>query len=492
MAGPSQRQKISLGSKDQSYRFYESFQNIIKTILLALIVGLIAWGLTTILKESVNRASEFLFEPFHHQVQVLSEKKETADIVAPYLNKKSTKVKLETSSSPWIFLSVILLGSLVRSILFKSKVWHTVEGDGATQSINYFLNSYNQPPEVYVKERFSRATFMAALRRMLITGLTLGCGGSGGLEGPIIPIGENIGAGLCRWLCIKDANTLRALQMAGIAAAVCTLLNAPFASAIFATEIVYSERIVYRTFLYSIFAVVVAYTLNHNIMSSTSLFSIAAHGQYYSVHEYVLVCLVAIFCSGPCGLGLKWFFGYLKKVFAFIPAFYRSPIAALLTAMIVLGLWFSLGIEPGYVVGVGEHTINNLLMQSGNPLLQVWWIIVVIIVAKTLATGLTLMTGGSAGLLVPAMILGGAMGAVMYHLLTFLSLVVDPSPQIFIIAGIASSLVAIIEVPLATIALVVEMFGASYAAPVMVAVGVCHILSRNMRLRVQRKQQADA
>ncbi len=83
MAGPSQRQKISLGSKDQSHRFYESFQDIIKTILLELIVGLIAWGLTTILKESVNRASEFLFEPFHHQAQVLSEKKETVDIVAP-------------------------------------------------------------------------------------------------------------------------------------------------------------------------------------------------------------------------------------------------------------------------------------------------------------------------------------------------------------------------------------------------------------------------
>lgn len=492
MAGPSQKQKINLGSKDQSFTFYESMSSIMRTIFLALMVGVLAWAFATVLKITVEKSSEFLFEPFHHQVQVLKKNKSTADIVSPSLNKVATKRVLEHTSSAWIFLGVILLGALIRGFLFQSKSWHTVEGDGATQSINYFLNSYNQQPEVYVKERFSRATFMAALRRVLITGLTLGCGGSGGLEGPIIPIGENIGAGLCRWLGIKDANTLRALQMAGIAAAVCTLLNAPFASAIFATEIVYSERIVYRTFLYSIFSVVVAYTLNHNLMSSTSLFSVAAHGQYYSIREYILVCLVAIFCSGPCGLGLKWFFGYLKKVFAFIPAFFRSPIAALITAVIVLGLWFLLGIEPGYILGVGEHTISDLLSQSGNPLLQVWWIILVIIVAKTLATGLTLMTGGSAGLLVPAMILGGAMGAVMYHMLTFLSLVVDPSPQIFIIAGIASSLVAIIEVPLATIALVVEMFGASYAAPVMVAVGVCHILSRNMRLRVQRKQQADA
>ena len=97
------------------------------------------------------------------------------------------------------------------------------------------------------------------------------------------------------------------------------------------------------------------------------------------------------------------------------------------------------------------------------------------------------MTGGSAGLLVPAMILGGSMGACMFHLLSGLAWVADANAQIFIIAGIASSLVAVIEVPLASIALVIEMFGANYAAPVMIAVGVCHIISRNMRMYVQQR-----
>jgi chloride channel protein, CIC family len=120
-------------------------------------------------------------------------------------------------------------------------------------------------------------------------------------------------------------------------------------------------------------------------------------------------------------------------------------------------------------------------------LLQIWWVLLIIIAVKILTTGFTLMTGGSAGLLVPAMILGGSMGACMFHLLSGVPWLANANAQIFIIAGIASSLVAVIEVPLATIALVIEMFGANYAAPVMVAVGVCHIISRKMRMYAQQK-----
>jgi H+/Cl- antiporter ClcA len=42
-------------------------------------------------------------------------------------------------------------------------------------------------------------------------------------------------------------------------------------------------------------------------------------------------------------------------------------------------------------------------------------------------------------------------------------------------------LVAVIEVPLASIAFVVELFGAVYAPPVMLAVGVSHLMASYFR-----------
>ena len=94
------------------------------------------------------------------------------------------------------------------------------------------------------------------------------------------------------------------------------------------------------------------------------------------------------------------------------------------------------------------------------------------------------MSGGSAGLLVPAMVIGGASGSGMYYLLDQFHLVANLNPDLFAIAGIASSLVAVIEVPIASIVLTMEMFGATFAPPAMLAVAVCHLVVKNLKLYV--------
>lgn len=482
MAGPLQKNKISLGSKDSSYLISDSFSSIIKHILLAVITGAIAWAFAAILKEIIVHSNEYLFSNFQHDATYVLSSAHGDDLVKPEINTPRTRSILEHMKSPWIFLSIIMIGAFVRAFLFRSKAWHTSQGDGATDTITYFLNTYNQSGEQQIVERYSRPTFIEAIRRMFITALTLGAGGSGGLEGPIIPIGESIGSGVCKKFGIKDQNTLRTIQIAGIAAAVCTLLNTPFSSALFALEVAYAERIVYRTFLYSIFSVITAFYLNRLIFTSeaASLFHIPQE-HAYTLMEYVQVSIVAIFLSAPCGLGLKLFFRYLKKKTQSVPILLAAPIGALCVALIALGLWFWIGIEPKYILGMSEGTLSDLLMGSGSPLLQVWWILLVIIAAKILSTGFTLMTGGSAGLLVPAMILGGTMGAVVFHLHYFIPGLTHSSPNIFIIAGIASALVAVIEVPLASIALVIEMFGSVYAPAVLLAVSVSHLLTRKLK-----------
>jgi CIC family chloride channel protein len=216
------------------------------------------------------------------------------------------------------------------------------------------------------------------------------------------------------------------------------------------------------------------------------LFHYIPHSHSYTLWEYAQVIMVAIFCSAPAGIGITYCFDFLHKLFRRIPYYFRIPLAMITAAIIALILWFTLGIEPSYVLGVGETTISDLLKHTGNPMLQLWWVIFIIVAVKTITTGLTLASGGSAGKLVPAMILGGAMGAGMYHLLVALH-IIHPEPYaIFIISGIASALVAIIEVPIATIILVIEIFGASFAAPAMIAVSICHLIATSLRVYIKK------
>ena len=486
MAGPSQSEKLKLSAADHSFNMQEGLVRLCRNIILVVLLGALAWGVCTSLKLAIVHTSDYIFDQFvgveaghHHVIHDYSflegEVKTVSTMAEPTADSEHAVASL---------LIIILFGGLVRGLLIRNHSWYRSEGDGATQTIQYFLESYalGEQPGVAAEHRFQKSTLLHAAKRYVMTFLTLGCGGSGGLEGPVIPIGECVGAWLAKTFHIRETDDLRAFQMAGIAAAVCTLLNAPFASAIFAAEVVYSERIVYRTLLYSIFSVLVAFKLNTFFMGQGKLFVVPYHAPSYDMIEYLYVVLVAIFCSGPVGVGLSKTFAFFKGHFTYVPVMLRSPLGALCTAGIALSLWFWLGIEPQHVLGMGEETIEDLLYGSGNPQLQVWWVLALVIIAKTLATGFTLMTGGSAGLLIPAMVLGGCMGAVLHGLFTAYLVGFHTSNALFVISGIGSALVSIIETPISAILLIISIFGDTYAAPAMLSVAICHLLVKNLKL----------
>ena len=80
-------------------------------------------------------------------------------------------------------------------------------------------------------------------------------------------------------------------------------------------------------------------------------------------------------------------------------------------------------------------------------------------------------------MLIPSMYLGGVSGAFVAVMLNATGLMTDLDPGLFAVVGIASSLVAVIGVPLAAIALVLEVFGAPYGPPAILACGVTYLLT---------------
>lgn len=466
--GPTQTEKYRASLHDHSYLLEEDWATIGRHFLIVIFIAVTTWALCSLLRLGVEKGTEYLFEPFMHG-------------------------HATTSALPEItLLGSLMLGGLIRGILISLPSWRDSDGDGAGASIRYFLQTYKNSSSIdgATKTRYKKPTFLRAFKRMTMTILTVGTGCSGGIEGPVIPMGECIGSGWSKLFKLQNADSLRAFQMAGISAAVATLLNAPFTAALFAAEIVFTDRIIYHTLFYSLFASIIAYALNNHLLYFQPLFSIGSHSAVYSLREYVEVILVATFCSAPAGLGIGYLFRLIERPMSHIPIYFRAAVGALCAGGVALLLWGTLGIEPHHVLGIGEETLRALLNNTGDTMLTVWWMLLLLVLAKCITTGFTLIAGGSVGLLIPAMFMGGLSGAAVYHLITSLGIpVYSSNPDLFIVAGIASSLVAIIEVPLATITFVMEVFGSNFGPAAIVSCVICHKFAKRFKLYAKYKEE---
>lgn len=483
---PSEIARRKAALEDTSHLVEETWTRILRNLAAIFIIGILVWGFCSVMRSGVEYGTTFLFEPFQkaseHQTDIgitsPDEDTQTSPTVLSWIQTFNPPV-----NAPWTLLAVLVAGGIIRGIMIRSSSWKDYEGDGAGQSIQYFIETYQKADQDSdpVEQRYKRPTFSSAVKRIIMTLLTLGTGGSGGIEGPVIPVGESLGSGISRMFKNDNPDDLRVLQMAGIAAALTTLLNVPFAAAVFAGEVVFTDRLIYRTLFYSLIASVVAYYLNNHFLAFEPLFNVAPHPPAYSFNAYLTASLTAIFISMPAAMGLQLLFKRINKLLEFIPISLRAAFGALCAGLLALLMWYTLDVEPQHVLGMGEGTLKDL-MVSDDPMFQIWWLLLLIAFVKILTTGFTLMSGGSAGLLIPATFIGGMCGAGIYHGLTDLVGPFLPDPSLFVVAGVSSALVSIIEIPLATIAFIIEVFGAHFAAPAVIATVASHLLVKRFKL----------
>ncbi|MEC9345291.1 MAG: chloride channel protein [Pseudomonadota bacterium] len=462
--GPSDEIKRGSAQRDTSHEIVDSWHHLVANFAIVALVAATVWLFCTAIRLGVETGSHFIFAAFE-----------------PASGHGGDLARWQDDYAALILVAVIMAGALARGLLLRIPSWRPSEGDGMGASLAAFHESYweagDAPPG-----RYRHSTIGNACRRVVLTVLTIGTGGSGGSEAPVVPIGEHLGAFWSKTLRVMRHNDLRIYQMAGIAAAVSTLLEAPVTAAIFAAEVVYNARILYRTLMYSLIGAVVAFALNNHFLDMQPLFQVSAHGHSYTPLEYLEVAAVALAISAPAGLGITALFTWLKGLIHPLAPLARPLVGAAVVAAIGLSLWFGLGIEPRHVMGVSEETIVEVIGGTGNPLLQVWWVLLVLVFAKAVATGFTLMAGGSAGALVPAMYMGGVSGAAMFHLLDAAGLTTVTDPGLYVVAGLCSALVAVVQVPLAAIVFSMEVFGAEYGPPAIVACVITYKLARRWRL----------
>jgi CIC family chloride channel protein len=154
----------------------------------------------------------------------------------------------------------------------------------------------------------------------------------------------------------------------------------------------------------------------------------------------------------------------------------------------------TIGIAIPEVLGTGYGWIQDSL---GHGLLSIpLWIVLILPLARIVATGLSIGSGGSGGIFGPGMVIGAFLGASVWRLFDPVFPSMGHSPAPYVIVGMMSCFGGISRAPLAVMLMVAEMTGSlSIITPAMVAVGISWLIVReddDTIYRSQLKSRADA
>ena len=296
---------------------------------------------------------------------------------------------------------------------------------------------------VHVMERLARhrgrLPWQGALNQFagVVVGLAMGL--SGGREGPAVHLGAAASSLLGEAFRLPD-NCVRTLVACGTAAAIGASFNTPMAGVIFAMEVVMMEYAIV-SFIPIIIATVTATVLSRWFLGDVIEFS----GLQTDLRSLVEVPYIML--SGlVVGLFGGLFIVLVKAVaeFRVWPFWVRATAAGTITAMAAI-------IAP-QALGVGYDTINDALHAN-----FAWTILLVILVAKTVASAACVGVGLPVGVIGPTLVMGALLGGALGAAGNALAPDTASDPALYVMLGMAGMMAAVLQAPLAALVAVLEL-----------------------------------
>lgn len=315
--------------------------------------------------------------------------------------------------------------------------------------------------------RGGRMRRRVAFTKSLASALTIGSGGSVGREGPIVQIGAGVGSAVGQLLRLP-ADRLRTLTAAGAAGGIAAAFNAPIAGAFFALEVI-ARNFATPTFGPVVLCAVFATVVSRLYFGAAPAFVVPAFrvGLWW---ETTLAVGLGVFC-GFVSLAFIAILSRLERAFA------RIPIPAVLKPAVGGALVGALVLTSPHLYGVGYETMDATLSGS-IP----WQTLALLLLLKPFATSLTLASGGSGGVFLPSLFLGGLAGGLFGDAMTQLLPTATTSPGAWALVGMAATLSGTSHAPITAILLAFELTH-DYAVilPVMLASAIATLVTRSLR-----------
>jgi chloride channel protein, CIC family len=329
-----------------------------------------------------------------------------------------------------------------------------------------------------IARRSSRIDKEKIYSHLVTSGITVGFGGSAGLEAPIVITGSAIGSNLASRFGFGYKE--RALLLAcGAAAGIATVFNSPIAGVIFAIEVLLTD-ISIPLFIPLLISTASA-TIVSKLLYKGQLFYLITNNWYmHAIPFYVLLGIL-------CGLISV----YMTRTTLVVEGWFSARKSILGKAMgggLILGLMIFL-FPP--LFGEGYTTIDNLLKGSFDDLMKnsifadftanPWFLILmilVIILIKVFATALTLGSGGNGGIFAPSLFTGALTGFGFAYTIN-LAGISKLHLSNFIAVGMAGIMSGVIHAPLTAIFLIAEITGGYVLfVPLMIVSAISYFISR--------------
>ena len=237
-----------------------------------------------------------------------------------------------------------------------------------------------------------------AILKPISAAIAIGTGGPFGAEGPIIQTGGAFGS-LIGQVMHTTASERKVLLACGAAAGMSATFNTPIAGVILAIELLLFE-FKSRSFIPLVIASTLAAAIHMQLLGAGPMFKVAAmdFGIPHALPFYLLLGVI-------CGLAAV---GFTRVLYWVEDLFEKLPIDELWWPAIgALGLGI-IGFFVPRVLGVGYDTIGDIL--NGNLALK---ILIVVMLAKSVALVISLGSGTSGGLLAPMFMSSAAMGGAL-------------------------------------------------------------------------------
>ena len=317
---------------------------------------------------------------------------------------------------------------------------------------------------------------------VLTAPITVGFGGSVGLEGPTVATGAAIAANIAR-LFHMNQSTRNLLIGCAAAGAMSSIFKAPIAAIIFAVE-VFSLQLTMVSMLPLLLASITAILTSYFFFGSDILLPVKLADTFTlsDVPFFIVLGIVA----GGVSIYFTTVYEYVQKAFDWLSKPWHKLVigGGLLGALIYL-------IPPLY--GEGFEVINKLLkgnsaaVLTGSPLgldPQNIWIIIVMLIGlvlfKIIASALTFGAGGVGGIFAPTLFMGAVMGHALAKIINQLNLFGGQvSVTQFTLVGMCGLMAGVLHAPLTAIFLIAELTGGyELFIPLMITAAIAYTITK--------------